>query len=131
MVNECTLIGNLCGDPEIKYTASGTAVANFSLATSRKWKNKSGEMQEDTQFHRIVVWDKAAEFCGNYLKKGNRAYVKGRIEYRPWEDKDGNKRTSTAIVVAEIKSLPPRDSAPEQGGGYGGGPSTGEDMVPF
>ena len=133
MVNKVMLIGNLCEDPSLKYTPSGTAVANFSLATSRKWKDKSGQQQEDTQFHRLVVWDKSAEFCANYLKKGNRAYVEGRIEYRPWEDKDGNKRTSTEIVVSEIRNLSPRDSgqgqqSPEER--YASGESTGGD-IPF
>ena len=88
-VNKAILVGNLGRDPEIRYTASGMAVANFTIATSEKWKDKnSGEMQERTEWHRIVAWGKLGEICGEYLAKGRQVYIEGRIQTRQWEDKD-------------------------------------------
>ena len=115
MINKAILVGRLGRDPEIRYTQSGMAVANFTVATNEKWKDKnSGEMQERTEWHRIVAWGKLAEICGEYLSKGRQVYIEGRLQTRDWEDKDGNKRQTTEIVANEMKMLEPKDSA----GGY-------------
>ena len=111
MINKAILIGNLGRDPEIRYTQSGLAVANFSIATSEKWKDKnSGEWQERTEWHRIVAFGKLGEICGEYLSKGRQVYIEGRIQTREWEDKDGNKRYTTEIVANEMKMLGPKNS---------------------
>lgn len=111
MINKAILVGRLGQDPEIRYTASGTAMTTFSVATSEKWKDKnSGEMQERTEWHRIVAWGKLGEICGEYLGKGRQVYIEGRIQTRQWEDKDGNKRYTTEIVANEMKMLGSRDS---------------------
>jgi single-strand DNA-binding protein len=114
MINKAIIVGNLGRDPEIRYTASGMAVANFTVATSERWKDKnSGEMQESTEWHRIVAWGRLAEICGEYLSKGRQVYIEGRIQTREWDDKDGNKRWTTEIVAREMKMLGQRgDSAP-------------------
>ena len=139
MINKAILIGNLGRDPEIRYTPSGVAVANFSSATSEKWKDKNtGEMQEQTEWHRIVVFGKLGEICGEYLSKGSKVYIEGRIQTRQWDDRDGNKRYTTEIVAREMKMLDRRESG---SGGTGSqesgtaepppyGSSMGED-VPF
>jgi len=115
MINKAIIVGNLGRDPEIRYTQSGTAVANFSVATTEKWKDKnSGEWQERTEWHRIVAWGRLGEICGEYLSKGRQVYVEGKIQTREWTDNDGNKRYTTEIVANEMKMLGPRDS----GGGY-------------
>jgi single-strand DNA-binding protein len=112
------LIGNLGADPEVRSTANGSRVANLSLATSRQWNNQAGEKQEKTEWHRIVVWNsrvsKLADFAEKYLKKGDRVYVEGRIEYRTWEDREGNTRYSTEINARELIPLS------SKGGGGGG-----------
>ena len=117
MVNKAILIGNLGGDPEVRYTQSGTAVANFSLATTERWKDKDGQQQEQTEWHKIVAFARLGEICGEYLSKGSKVYIEGRIQTRQWEDKDGNKRYTTEIVAREMKML---DSKGQQstGGGY-------------
>jgi single-strand DNA-binding protein len=104
-VNKAILIGNLGADPEIKYTPSGTAVANFSLATHEQWTNKDGEKGERTEWHRIVAWGRLGEICGEYLKKGSPVYIEGRIQTRSWEDRDGNKRYTTEIVAQAMQML--------------------------
>jgi single-strand DNA-binding protein len=104
-VNKAILIGNLGADPEIKYTPSGTAVANFSLATHEQWTNKDGEKGERTEWHRIVAWGRLGEICGEYLKKGSPVYIEGRIQTRSWEDRDGNKRYTTEIVAQSMQML--------------------------
>lgn len=105
MINRVTLVGNLGSDPELRYTGSGMAVTRLSVATSEKWKDKSGEIQERTEWHRVVVWDKQAEFCNEYLSKGSRVYVEGRIQYSEYTTDDGQKRTSTDINAREVKFL--------------------------
>jgi len=139
MINKAIIIGNLGQDPEMRYTTSGTAVATLSVATSRKWKDKSGAPQEETEWHRVVVWDKSAEFCSNYLSKGSKVYVEGRLQTRKWQDKDGNDKYTTEIIANTVQSLSPKQDG-GSGGGYqepplppepfGGGGGTGED-VPF
>ena len=136
-VNKVILVGNLGRDPEIRYTQQGTAVANFSLATTDRFKNRGGEMQERTEWHRIVAWDKLAEICGQYLAKGRQVYIEGRLQTREWEDKDGNKRSTTEIVAQTMQMLGRREG---QGGGAGpssaGSPSepmgdAPDDEIPF
>ena len=111
MVNKVILIGNLGRDPEVRYTADGRAVANFSLATSEKWKDKnSGEMTERTEWHNIVAWGKLGEICGEYLAKGKQVYIEGRLQTRSWE-KDGVTRYTTEVVASEMKMLGTRDAS--------------------
>ena len=105
MINKVTLVGRLGGDPEVKYTSSNKAVANFSLATSEKYKDQSGNDQEITQWHRIVVWGNIAKVCGEYLKKGSLIYADGKVTYRSWDDQNGQKRYTTEIVANTIKFL--------------------------
>jgi single-strand DNA-binding protein len=137
-VNKVILIGNLGADPELRYTSGGSAVADLRLATTRKYTTKDGTSQEDTQWHRIVVWGKQAENCKEYLSKGRQVYVEGRLQTRQWEDRDGNKRYTTEVVAVQVQFL---------GGGRGGGgggvdgppppadgdmpPDLGDDDIPF
>ncbi len=114
-VNKVILIGNLGADPELRYTPSGRAVVNFNLATSRTWNNRDGEKQEETEWHRIVAWDKLAEICGEYLKKGAQTYVEGRLQTRSWEDKNGVKRYTTEAVVSEMRRLGSRQDTGSSG----------------
>ncbi|MFH1580950.1 MAG: single-stranded DNA-binding protein [Pseudomonadota bacterium] len=110
-LNKVMLIGRLGSDPELRYTPDGTAVANFSIATSEEWKDKNtGEKKERTEWHRVVAWRKLGEICGEYLAKGKQVYVEGRIQTRSWEDKDGNKRYTTEIVASDIQFLGAKDS---------------------
>jgi single-strand DNA-binding protein len=104
-VNKVILVGNLGSDPQIRYTPQGTAVANFSVATTERYTNKNGERESRTEWHRIVAWSKLAEICSEYLKKGKQVYIEGRIQTRQWDDKDGNKRTSTEIVATNMVML--------------------------
>lgn len=108
-LNKATLIGNLGSDPEVRSTTTGNRVATFSLATSRQWNNTNGEKQEKTEWHRCVVWNtktgKLADIAESYLKKGDKCYVEGAIEYRQWTDKEGQTRYSTEINVREIIML--------------------------
>ena len=104
-VNKVMLIGNLGRDPEIRYTTGGQAVANFTIATTEKYTNKSGEKQEDTEWHRIVAWGRLAEICGEYLSKGRMVYIEGSIKTRSWEDKEGNTRYTTEIVARNMQML--------------------------
>ncbi len=105
MMNKATLIGNLGNDPEVSYTAGGTAIVKFSVATSEKWKDKnSGEMQEQTEWHRITAFGRLAEICGEYLTKGRQVYIEGRIQTSKYE-KDGTTRYSTEIIANVMKML--------------------------
>ncbi|MCZ6803642.1 MAG: single-stranded DNA-binding protein [Proteobacteria bacterium] len=105
-VNKVILIGNLGNDPDIRYTASGAAVANISLATAESWKDKNtGEQQERTEWHRIVFFGRLAEIVGEYLRKGSQVYVEGRLQTRKWEDKEGKDRYTTEIVANEMQML--------------------------
>ena len=142
MVNKVILVGNLGGDPEVRSTPSGQSVAEFSLATSRKWKDRDGNRQEETEWHRIICWGRQAEVAGQYLRKGKQIFVEGRIQTRSWEDKQsGEKRYKTEIVCGNFQMLGRRDEG--GGGGYGqqggeapsgppSGPSGGpDDDIPF
>ena len=104
-VNKVILIGNLGADPEVRYTPSGTAVANFTLATKEQWTNKDGGKEEKTEWHRIVAWGRLGEICGEYLHKGKQVYIEGRIQTRAWEDRDGNKRYTTEIIASTMQML--------------------------
>jgi single-strand DNA-binding protein len=105
MVNKATLIGNLGADPEVNYGQSGNAVVNFTLATTESWKDKDGNAQSSTEWHKVVAFKRLAEICGEYLKKGSKVYVEGKITTRKWEDKDGNARWTTEIIAREMKML--------------------------
>jgi len=133
-VNKVILIGNLGRDPELRYTQSGQAVVNFTLATSENWNDKSGEKQERTEWHRIVVWGRVGELCAQYLSKGRTVYIEGRIQTREWEDKEGNKRSTTEINAQTVQFLggprgdsgaPGGASGPSGGSGGPGGGSSG------
>jgi len=118
-VNKVILIGNLGRDPETRYSTSGAAICNITVATSRQWKDKaSGEKREETEWHRVVFYDRLAEIAGEYLKKGRPVYVEGRLKTRKWQDKDGQDRYTTEIVAEEMQLLGSRDGG---GGGAGGG----------
>jgi len=120
-VNKVILIGNLGRDPEVRYAPSGSAICNVTIATSRQWKNKdSGERQEETEWHRVVFYDRLAEVAGEYLKKGRPVYVEGRLKTRKWTDKDGVEKYTTEIVADQMQLLGSRE-----GGGGGGGDDSG------
>jgi single-strand DNA-binding protein len=136
-VNKVILVGRLGKDPEVRYTPSGVAVANFPMATSREWKDKNtGEKQEETEWHRIVAWRRLGEICGEYLKKGSQIYIEGRLQTRSWEDQDGNKRWTTEIIAQNMQML---DSQGKGGSdAYGGAVpppeepiNVPEDDIPF
>ena len=126
-VNKVILIGNLGADPEVRYTPDGAPVANFNLATSESWNDRSsGEKQERTEWHRLVVWRKLAEIAGQYLKKGSKIYIEGKLQTRSWEDQSGQKRYTTEVVVNELQMLDSRG----EGGGGGGGSGISRDPGP-
>ena len=106
-VNKVILVGNLGRDPEVRYTQSGTAVANFTLATNEVWNDKAGVKQERTEWHRIVVWGKQAEVAREYLSKGRQVYIEGSLQTRQWDDKEGNKRSTTEIKANRVIFLGP------------------------
>ena len=122
-VNKVILIGNLGRDPEVRYAPSGAAICNIGLATTRNWKNKeSGERQEETEWHRVVLFDRLAEIAGEYLKKGRPVYIEGRLRTRKWTDKDGVEKYTTEIYADQMQLLGGRDDAagPRSGGGGAG-----------
>lgn len=123
-VNMVILLGNVGADPEVRSTPGGQQVATISLATSRQWKDKSGEKQEKTEWHRLVVWGTLAEIVEKYVKKGTQLHVVGSVEYRQWDDKDGNKRYSTEINVRDLSLLGGGN------GGNGGNGGSGRDAAP-
>ena len=137
-VNKVIIVGNLGADPELRYTSGGQPVTDLRIATSRRWQGKDGTMQEDTQWHRVVVWGKQAEQCKEFLSKGRQAYVEGRLQTRSWEDREGNKRYTTEVVAQQVQFLGGRGG----GGGMPSGPnppaddqgmppSMGDDDIPF
>ena len=116
-VNKVILIGNLGRDPEVRYAPSGSAICNVTLATTRSWKNKdSGERQEETEWHRVVFYDRLAEIAGEYLKKGKQVYIEGRLKTRKWTDKDGVEKYTTEVIANEMQMLGSRE-------GMGGSPA--------
>ncbi|HEX4379573.1 MAG TPA: single-stranded DNA-binding protein [Candidatus Acidoferrum sp.] len=122
-VNKVILVGRLGRDPETRYTGGGQAVANFSIATDETYKDKNGERQKRTEWHKIVVWGKQAEIAQQYLKKGSLIFIEGRIQSREWQDKEGQKRTSFEIVASNFRMLGGR--ADGAAAGAGGGASRG------
>ena len=127
-LNKVQIIGNLGRDPEVRYTPNGNAVCNVSVATTRQWKNKdSGERHEETEWHRVVFYDRLAEIAGEYLKKGRSVYVEGRLKTRKWQDKEGKDQYTTEVIATEMQMLGSREGmggGEERGGGddYGDRP---------
>ena len=116
-VNKAIIVGNLGKDAEVRYTPGGAAVATISVATTETWNDKtSGQRQEKTEWHRVVIWGKTAEAIGEYLTKGRQVYVEGRIQTRQWDDKDGNKRYTTEIRSDRVVLLGGRGDGPDHGG---------------
>lgn len=140
MINKVILIGNLGADPEIRYTQSGTPVCNFRIATTERWKGQDGQQQEQTEWHNIVAWRRLAEICSEYLSKGSKVFIEGKLQTRKWQDQNGNDRYSTEIVARDMQMLSPRgtSSSNENYGANSGyqdfppepPPGTGDD-VPF
>lgn len=111
-LNKVTLIGNLGKDPELRYTNSGVPVATFSLATNETWKDSDGNTQEKTEWHNIVAWQKLAEICGEWLKKGSKVYIEGRLQSRSWDDKNtGQKRYMTEVIANDMIMLDAKGSS--------------------
>ena len=124
-VNKVIIVGNLGKDPEVRYMPSGGAICNVTVATTRQWKNKeSGEKQEETDWHRIVFFDRLAEIAGEYLKKGRSVYVEGRLRTRKWTDKEGKDQYTTEIVATDMQMLGSREGS---GGGGGGGHASSDE----
>ena len=115
-VNKAIILGNLGRDPEVRYTPDGKAVTSFSVATTEKWRDKDGNSQERTEWHRIVAFDRLAEVCGEYLSKGSSVYVEGQLQTRSWEDREGNKRYTTEIVGRTVQFLSSRGESGRSGG---------------
>ncbi len=148
-VNKAIIVGNLGRDPEVRYTGAGQPVANFTVATNERWTDKTtGQPQERTEWHRIVVWGKQAETCGEYLAKGRQVYLEGRLQTREWTDKEGKKNYTTEIVANNVVFLSSRDGAgarrggppadevgpmppPEDGAGAPAPSKGGDDDIPF
>lgn len=125
-INKVILIGNLGADPEVRYMPQGGAVANMTLATSESWTDKAtNEKKEQTEWHRVVIYQRLAEIAGEYLRKGSKVYIEGKLKTRKWTDKDGVERYTTEIVANELQMLDGRGEGQQQGGGMGGGQQGG------
>ncbi len=120
-LNKVLLIGNLGSDPEIRTTTSGQSVCNFNIATSRRWTSKDGQAQEETEWHRIVVWGRQAENCKEFLSKGRQVFIEGRLQTRQWEDQNGGKRYTTEVIAQNVQFL---------SGGRGAGSAAPDHMPP-
>jgi len=144
-INKVILIGNLGADPDTRHTAGGNAVTNLSVATSESWRDRqTGEQRENTEWHKVVLFGKLGEIAGEYLRKGSKVYLEGRLQTRKWQDRDGNDRWTTEVIANEMQMLDGRGgseamggadndyrrSSPE-GGGSGPGPEGLEDDIPF
>jgi single-strand DNA-binding protein len=116
-LNKVLLIGNLGADPELSYTPNGTAKATMRLATREAWTGKDGQKGERTEWHRVIVWGRLAEICGQYLAKGREVFIEGRLQTRSWEDRDGNKRWTTEVIASGMQMLGGGRGAREEGGG--------------
>src|SRR5947208_6650968 len=123
-VNKVILVGRLGQNPEVKYTPSGAAVSNFSIATNESWTGKDGQKQERTEWHRVVVWGKLAELCSQYLSKGRQAYVEGRLQTRQYQDKDGVTKYSTEVQAQTVQFLGDKGAG---AGSHVGGPEMSQD----
>lgn len=115
-VNKVILLGNLGNEPETQFLQSGTAVTKLSIATSESWKDKDGNKQERTEWHRVCAFGKLAEIMGEYLKKGSKVYIEGSLRTNKWKDKDGNDRYTTEIIASEMQMLDSKNSAPPETG---------------
>jgi single-strand DNA-binding protein len=125
-LNKVQLIGNLGKDPEVKYTPQGTAVAKVSLATNERFKDKDGQWQDRTEWHNVVLWQRLAEIAGEYLKKGGKVYVEGRLQTHSWDDKQsGQKKYMTEVVASDLILLSGRGEGGEGGGSYSRGAAAG------
>jgi single-strand DNA-binding protein len=113
-LNKAQLIGNLTRDPELRYTPSGTAVCSFSIATNRNWTTDTGEKKEEVEFHRIVAWNKLAELCSQFLTKGRKVFVEGRLTTRSWDAQDGTKKQTTEIIINDMILLDNRRTGTEE-----------------
>ena len=129
-VNKVILIGRLGRDPEMRFTPAGKAVTNFTMATSETWKDDSGERQERTEWHRIVIWGKLAETAAKYLSKGSQVYIEGRLQTREWTDKDGQKRYTTEIVANQMTMLGAKGEGGGSTGGWGDPGPSDNDFAP-
>lgn len=127
-VNKAILIGNLGADPELRYTPSGSAVVNFNIATTEKWRDKDGNMQERTEWHRIILWNRQAEVAKEYLRKGSSVYIEGRIQNRSYEDKDGVKKYVSEIIGQRMQLLGGRGGGPSEPGQSGPPPSPPDNL---
>jgi single-strand DNA-binding protein len=120
-VNKVIIVGNLGNDPEVRYANNGSAIANISVATTDSWKDKNtGEQQEKTEWHKVVMFNRLGEIAGEYLKKGSQVYIEGRLQTRKWQDQSGQDRYSTEIVANEMQMLGGRGGSDMSGGGGGG-----------
>jgi single-strand DNA-binding protein len=136
-LNKCMIIGNLGRDPEMRYTASGQPVTQFTVAVNRNYKNQAGEWQEETEWFRIVAWGPLAERTAEYLRKGRKVYVEGRLQTRQWEGQDGQKRYTTELVANTVTPLDPRprddtprDDAPRDGASADAAPAESRERAP-
>jgi single-strand DNA-binding protein len=136
-VNKAIVLGNLGRDPELRHTGSGKAVATLRIATNEQWNDQSGERQERTEWHSVVVWGRQAETCNQYLKKGRTVYIEGRLQTRKWQDKEGQDRYTTEIVADRVQFIGggAGGAGGRDGGSYGGEdigpPPAGDDDIPF
>ncbi len=121
-LNKVMIIGNLGRDPEMRFTANGSAVTNFTVAVSRQYSSADGERREETEWVRVVTWNKLAEQCNQFLQKGRRVYVEGRLQTRSWDGQDGQKRYTTEVVAQDVQFL-------DRAGGPGAGPGGGRDPM--
>ena len=130
-INKVILVGNLGNDPEVRYANNGSAIANISVATTDSWKDKNtGEQQERTEWHRVVMFNRLGEIAGEYLKKGSQVYIEGRLQTRKWQDQSGQDRYTTEIVANEMQMLGGRGGGSDMGGGGGGGYQAPQQSAP-
>ncbi len=139
-VNKVIILGNLGADPELRHTTSGQAVCEFRVATNERWQDKSGEQQERTEWHRVIVWGRQGENSARFLQKGRMVYVEGRIQTREWQDKEGNKRWTTEIVARDVVFVGGREAGAGRGSDFPPPPSDtdapaetsfSDDEIPF
>ena len=116
-VNKAVILGNVGNDPELRYMSNGKAVANFTVATSEQWKDQQGQKQERTEWHRMVAYDKLAEIIGQYVKKGSKLYLEGKLQTREWQDQQGQKKYTTEIIVSEMQMLDGKPQGSQQAQG--------------
>ena len=114
-VNKVIIIGHLGRDVEMRYTQTGKAVASFSVATSEQWTGKDGQKETKTEWHKIIAWGRLGEVCGEYLKKGSQVYLEGKLQTRQWDDKEGNKRSTTEIVAQQMQMLERKERSTDDG----------------